>query len=250
MIGGTVNNDGAPDLIWLSHQKDNEELRYSIRSVTENADGIYNKIWLAGTKPSWLTGAGIINVDPPHEKFASMRTKVTAIANDNRLTKNVVILQNDCFLMDKITSWDAYHMGNFTAYLNKQYPNHRQSTNTWVKAIKNTAKWLEEQGHGDVLFYCGHVPLLFNRDKLATILSQYPPNLSCDYPALYPVAGAAGKGNIGMNAKIKLKTSEAFKEKWNNRNIPWLSTDDESFSDGFVGAFIQGAFRNPSKYEI
>lgn len=251
MLGtNTGAPSGAPDLVWLVHRTDNEELRHSIRSVVQNAPGLYNKLWIAGEMPPWLRGVGHIPVNSPPEKFASIRAKVTALANDARLADRVVIFNDDYFLMDPIASWDAYHMGPTSAYLGHLATQGKVETrNTWVRAVANTARWMQSQGHGDILCYEGHVPLLFDRRKLADVLAQYPTDQTCDYPGFYPIAGAAGVGKKGYNAKVADRGLGDLEQKLNSPDHSWLSSNDVSFAEGMVGGYIRGAFRTPSPYE-
>lgn len=247
---GKGRASALPDLVWLVHEMDNEGLRYSIRSVAQNAKGLYRKIWIAGVTPTWLQRVGSIDVESPPEKFASIRSKVEALANDARLADKVVIFNDDFFLMDRITSWNAYHMGPTSKYLAELATKGKtENKNTWVRAVANTARWMREQGYGDILCYEGHIPLLFDRHKLAEVLDQYPADMSCDYPGFYPVAGVGGEGTLGYNAKVADLGWNDLNAKVNSPDHPWLSSNDKSFNEGMVGGFVRGAFRKPCVYE-
>jgi len=231
----------VPDLAWLVHETDNLPLRYSIRSIAENAEGMFGNLWIVGQMPDWLQSVGHVPAPRASEKFADIRSKVSALCADDRLSDRVVILNDDYFAMEPVTSWSPYHMGPTSKYLAGK-PVDR---NTWFQALRNTAAWMRGRGHGDILCYEGHVPLLFDRHKLGEVLSEYPVDRSCDYPGFYPVAGAGGEGIQGLNAKVGPDASD-FHEK---AHLPWLSCNDKSFAEGMVGGYVRGAFREPCKYE-
>jgi len=239
--GGTPSGV-LPDLAYLVHETENEPLRYSIRSVAQNCSGLYGNIWIVGNMPDWLQGVGHIPSPRGRGKFVDIRNKVEALCADDRVADQVVILNDDYYATEKITTWETYHMGLTSEYL-KGKP---VTSNTWFQALKLTAEWMERQGYGDILCYEGHVPLLFDRHKLGEIISRYPAKVICDYPGFYPAAGAAGEGVRATNAKIV--TSEHFHERIGT--IPWASSNDASFADGLIGGFIRGLFRTPSQYEL
>ena len=56
------------DFVYICKSGDNEELRYSIRSVINSFPEA--KVWLVGGKPNWYSG-DFIEVDQRHHKYAN-----------------------------------------------------------------------------------------------------------------------------------------------------------------------------------
>lgn len=241
-----------PDLAYLVHETDNELLRHSLRSIDRHAQGSFRDVWIVGTLPAWVVNVRHLPVaEPdPREKFASIRSKVTAIGDCDEMAERVVILNDDHIALGPVTSWEPTHMGPTSGYLAREAERGRVAAhNSWIRAVANTAEWMRERGHGDIDCYEGHVPLCFDRAKLAAILADYPPDRSCDYPGFYPEAGAAGPGERALNAKIGPSADE-FLAKICHPDMPaWLSTNDKGFTLGMVGGYIRGMLREPCKYE-
>lgn len=241
---------GLPDLAWLVHEQDNELLRYSMRSVATHAAGMYRRVWIVGVLPEWVTGVGHIPAAYAGEKFRDIRAKVTALTTHPGIARTVVILNDDYVATRPVESWEPTHMGPTAAFLAAEAARGRTSRrNTWIRAVENTAAWMADQGHGDILCYEGHVPLAFDRARLAEALGAYPGDRSCDYPGFYPVAGAAGPGARALNAKIG-PTAAEFLDKYTHPGMPgWVSTNDAGFREGMVGGFIRGLHPQPCAYE-
>lgn len=228
-----------PDLAWLVHEVDNEPLRYSLRSVAAHAAGLYRKVWIVGALPDWLTGVGHIPVaEPkPREKFASIRAKVTALAHDRRVTRQVVVLNDDVFASGPVSSWEPTHMGPTSVYVAERF----RPRNSWWEALKATAEWVG----GDPLCYAGHIPLMYDRARLREALAAYPTSRRLLDCGLYPVAGAGGEGAEALNAKV----GPDDMWKLDDPRMPgWVSTNDATWA-GALGAQIRADFPDPSPWE-
>lgn len=241
--------EGLPDLAWIVRPGDNEELRYSLRSVAQNAAGLYRRIWIVGSCPEWVTGVEKLPLEPLPEKFTNIRQSVTAIANNEDVADRLVIFNDDHFLMDPITTWDAWHLGRTSAYVEARARGGcTPRTNTWIRAVVQCAEWMRERGYGDILCYESHTPIPFHREALARILDAYTADLGIAYPAFYPEAGWGDEGIQAGNSKVRGTDWTELNQKLANP-MPWLSSNDASFAEGMIGAFVRGAFRQPCQYE-
>lgn len=251
--GGAARPSAAlPDLVYPVRAGENEELRYSLRSIVANADGLFRKVWIVGTGlPSWLTGVEVLEAGADGGRVADVRAKITAAAKHRGVASRFVLLNDDHFLVDPISKWEAFHMGPTTVYLKHLEtldPPLTPRNNKWVRTVAATAEWMAEQGHGDILCRQGHRPLLWDKRKLSKALAEYPDDHELDVLGLYDLAGAGGVGRLGGNAKI-INDPAAFHAKLAELDIPWLSSNDRSFSEGMIGGYIRGMFREPSKFE-
>lgn len=241
----------VPDLVYPVRPGENEELRYSLRSVATNAPGLYRKVWVvvtdAATLPGWLTGVEVLEAGA-EGKQADIRAKVTAAAHEKRVASRFVLMTDDCYLVEPITAWEAFHMGPTSAYVKHLRGEGVTERNGWLRTVIATAEWMAEQGYGDILVRQGHRPLLWDKRKLAAALAAYPADRRLDVVGLYDIAGAAGEGRRGTNAKIG-NDPAAFHQRLAELDVPWLSSNDASFAEGMIGGYIRGMFRTPSPYE-
>lgn len=218
----------------------NEELRYTLRSVCVNADGLFRDVWIVGTNmPRWLTNVRRIEAGA-EGRNADIRAKVTAAATHPEVAERFVLMNDDTFLVDPITDWPAFHMGPMTEFAPDS------GTSGWRHTISETADWVRTQGV-EPMAWQGHRPLLWDRVKLAEVLCRYPAGRRVDVIGLYDLAGAGGTARRGINAKVK--TDAEFLAKRPIRDTPWWSTNDASFRDGLIGEHIRGLFPNRCRFE-
>lgn len=253
--GAGRSRSALPDLVYpVKPVGSCDELRYSLRSVATNAAGLFRKVWVvvtdASTLPEWLTGVEVVEAGSDRGKAADVRAKITAATGVRGVASRFVLMNDDSFLVDPITDWPTYHMGPTSEYVKALGRMGRPLTvrnSSWVRTIVATAEWMAGQGHGDVLCRQGHRPLLWDRERLAATLAEYPAGRPMDVQGLYDAAGAAGEGERGTNAKVTFE--DDFLSKLAALDIPWLSSSDRSFREGMIGGYIRGMFRTPSGFE-
>lgn len=239
-----------PDLVYLYKTNGNgDELRYSLRSLCKNADGLFGNVWVAGDPlPEWATGVGHIPSGDPGGRVEDVRAKVTAAANHPDVSPVFLLVDDDMFLCRPVTEFEAFHMGPTSKYLEareKAGDPHR----AWLRRVRVTAEWMAAQGYGDVLARQGHKPCLYGKEALAKALDRYPKGHPLDVRGLYDAAGAvAGEGRKAPNTKVT--SAATFHQKVANLDVcPWLSSSDEQFAEGLIGGFIRGLFPDPCRFE-
>jgi hypothetical protein len=244
-----------PDLVYRvrGNADGNTELRYSLRSVAQNAAGLFGKVWIFGQGlPDWLRNVEVVDAGNPEAgRTGDVRAKLEAAVVHPGVADRIVLMDDDFFLVEPITEWAAYHMGptsEYLTYLTRFYGVNPTGSSSWVKAMRATAEWMADRGYGDILCRQGHRPLLWDKTKLAGALAEYPDDRPLDMLGLYDMAGAAGVGVRGCNSKIGLDSKD-FHAKLAELDHPWLSSNDKSFADGMIGGYIRGMFREPSIYE-
>ena len=63
------------DLVYIVCPGDqNEELRYSLRSVARNLPG--RRVWIFGHTPPWVTGVHSVELDPLDDKYENLPARV------------------------------------------------------------------------------------------------------------------------------------------------------------------------------
>lgn len=227
------------DVVYLVHEADNEALRYSLRSI-EAHGAEFRKVWIVGALPTWARNVGHIPVAEPGEKFESIRAKLEAVVSDRRVAKQIIVMNDDYFATAPV-DWAAHHMGSTAEYVEARF----RPRNSWWEALRDTAEWMRQRGHGDILCYAGHVPLMYSKAKLRELLAVYPRTQRLLDVGLYPEAGVGGEGSWALNSKCG---PDDLAKVDDERMPPWLSTNDASFA-GPIGDGIRGMFPSPSRFE-
>lgn len=220
--------------------RDHEELRYSLRSLA-NAPAI-TQVWILGVVPEWVKGARRVELDPAPEKFANHRQSLEAFCATKGAPREFYLMNEDHYIIEHVEGpLPTFHLGPTSEYFARTW----RDRNTWFRAVKNTADWLAERGHGDVNCYEAHTPLLFDRVKLGRMLTEYPRDISLAAGTLYVEARA---GDVGVNVgNAKVKVDDDLHAKL-DQPMPYLSGNPESFN-GAVGDLLRDMFPHKSRWE-
>jgi len=243
---GGVADATLPDLVYLVRSGENEELRYSLRSVAKHAKGLYRDIWVVGTGlPEWLDGVRVLPVPDGVDKHETMRRKTLAVCDHAEVTDTFVLLNDDYFLIKPIKEWVVYHMGPVSKWLKAKLTGGMMTA--YLRDVYLTSDWMRKQGYGDVLVRETHSATVWDRRKLADVLRKYPANRGLTVVELYAAAGAGGEGVHAMNAKVH--HDKHLETKLAAADSPWLSSSDVSWAKSKIGDHIRGLFPRKSKYE-
>ena len=83
------------DIVYFARGEENEELRYSIRSVCKNFAFPVNKLVIVGTKPSYITPDLFIKLDPKINKYANVRMAIEKVLDDDRISEDFILMNDD-----------------------------------------------------------------------------------------------------------------------------------------------------------
>jgi hypothetical protein len=225
------------DLVYICRQGENEELRYSLRSIEKNSPG--HRVWVIGYKPSWYNGL-FMSVPDTSTKFGNIRLAMIAACNNPEISDDFVLMNDDFFLIKPINEWKVYNGGLLSdkiARYRKIYP-----TSTYLILLKKTFTQLKHMGIRNPLDYDIHVPMIFNKTKLLEVAyMQLKPR------SLY--------GNIHQIASetitdVKRYASDSYMNSlsYMDSEYPFISTEDKSF-DTVKEEMLGEMFSEPSKYE-
>ena len=244
--GKRTRKPAAPDVVYVVRPgDDNEELRYSLRSVAAHAP--HRNVWIVGSVPSWVTGVKTIPLVPVGEKFANQRQSLHAIAAHPGISDPFVLFNDDMFVVEPITEWRTWNLDTIEDHWGGPIGNVDKTSNEWLHAVWCTYKWMGEQGHPNPLYYENHTPMLYDKAKLADVLTRYPHDRPFVINGTYAITGAGGKGEWGANAKVNVDGDVAM--AYEALGMPYLSTDDPWFATAPVGVFVRELFPDPCVYE-
>ena len=225
------------DIIYiLKPEMDTEELKYSLRSVEANFP--HKRVWFVGGQPKGLKP----DVALPHKqsganKWEMIRSSMLKAAADPELTDEFFLFNDDFFIMKPFK-------GKFVNYAEK--------TLTWrIEDLQKEFPWLNNYGRTLVkareelkclgcteVNFEAHTPMLFQKALVPTVLKCSSPQMRSVY------------GNVNGIPYKDIKDVKIYDLDTVPTDAALISTNDEIFQRGKVGAYIRECFPNPSRFEV
>lgn len=227
------------DFVYICKPGDNEELRYSIRSVLYSFPDA--NIWLVGGKPKWYSG-NYISVEQNHHKYANAINNLHAICDSNEISEEFVLMNDDFFIIKKINRIDYFYNG----LLSNKISNYTKITGSsmYIKKLILTRTRLIEYGIENPLDYELHIPMVMEKEKLKHIILKYP---SCLWRSMYGNIYSVG-GNEMEDVKIYTNKKHSARSNEITEHSTFLSTEDQAFSLAFDKVFSR-MFTSPTTCE-
>lgn len=233
---------GLFDVVYfVKDTPNNEELKYSLRSVEQNWK--FRDVVFYGGCPKDLTPDKHYKVvQDQRTKWQNVRKMMAEAFNNDELTENIWIFNDDFFVMEPgFVDMPPQYNGDLFAHSENVKRRHGGKPMAWTNILDDLATALLLEGK-DTLNYEVHKPMLINRKKALEVLLKFP-----DVHGFRSLYGNYWK--IGGESKHDMKClvldypSEKFKD-WE-----FLSTQDDSFERGNVGLWIKDKFKDKSRFE-
>ena len=221
------------DYVYICREGENEELRYSIRSVVKNANP--DNIFVVGYKPDWYVGDFIKVENSSTNKFENITKCYEIIRNIPKLSDDFVLMNDDFFIIKPIESVPVYNDGLLEAKIKEHVA--LNGANRYALALKEVKKQLLKRGIKLMLNYDIHTPMVFNKTKL-----QQFNQLSLAPRSLYGNAVGIG-GKTISDVKIYDEKSDLM-----TLDGQFVSTTDKSFN--LIKNKLEQLFPNKTKYEL
>lgn len=225
------------DYVYICRKGENEELKYSIRSVVQNLPK--GKIWVVGYKPDWYVG-NFISVKDTRSKFDNIKACMSAIANSSDISNNFVSMHDDFFITNKIDSVPILHGGLLqekVSVYTKLVP-----SSIYTRLLANTYKRLVNLGIENPLDYDIHVPMIMNKAMLRQIITM-PYLERSNYGNIFGIGGTLTNDvKVYSGGKMRSRSYDFL-----NGESYFLSTEDTSFEQ--IKDKVKSLFPNPSVYE-
>jgi hypothetical protein len=231
--------DNDMDIVYICRDGDNEELRYSIRSVVKNLP--HNKIWVVGGKPDWYTGNHIA-VSQKRSKYTNARNNLRAICNEARISDSFVLMNDDFYIINKVDSVPYMYAGTLNDKIDQREDVF--TGNTYTALLKQTLGSLSRRKKTVILDYELHVPMVMEKKRLAKVLM-----LSGLWRSVY--------GNVFDVGGVKIKDVKVYNKRdrlyggsynINNLKYDYISSNDDSFEE-VKELVLAKRFRSKSIYE-
>lgn len=227
------------DYVYICRQGDNEELRYSIRSVVKHMPP--GNIWVVGDKPTWYIG-NFIPVDDIAGKFTNIRNAMSVAANSDLISDNFVLMHDDFFIIKPIKDIPIMHAGLLQNKI-KEY-SELDPGSRYVEVLSKAYSYLRRKGIKEPLDYDIHVPMVMNKNNLKTVVNKTNAPMSV-YGNIF---------NIGGNQITDVKIYTNF-NKLSGRShdikssdSTFVSCEDKSFAK-LHRAVLRSMFPNKTIYE-
>lgn len=229
------------DVVYFCRQGDNEELRYSIRSVVANF--AYNRIVIVGGKPDYIEPDLYIPIQQHGETaYHAVRNMIHDACEDNRLTPDFWLFNDDFFIMRQLAEYPPQYSGTLANHIVEVEL--RQCTPTpYTKRLKHLYNTLKRRRPDEKpLDYAVHKPMLINRAKALKVMDEYP-----DEPMFRALYG--NYYHIGGQDAADCKFGTSRKDPPRPEALDVISTSDEAFTGGDIGVYIRSKFPNETRYE-
>ena len=227
------------NFVYICKDGENEELRYSIRSVVKNTND--PKIWVVGGKPDWYIGNHISVLQDQH-KYQNALNNLRAACASEEIPEDFILMNDDFYITNKINKVKIYNNGSLEDQIN-QYHN-LGLRSTYLHRLGKTYAYLQRRDIPNPISYEVHIPMPMKKSKLITILEE---NYSTLWRSKY-----GNTFNIGGEKVKDVKVHKngaliALSYNQDEEQIPYLSSADSSFM--FLLDFLTTNFPEKSIYE-
>lgn len=230
-------------------ENDSEELRYSLRSL-KNIE--HDKVFLVGEKPNWVKN--IIHIDVPQDrsKNENVKRNLRTAVNDDRISEQFLLMNDDFFIMKKVKADNVYNMGYMRKVI-KNYDKRYPEGTDYIDNMKRLYDRLISMGFKKPVSYELHVPIVINKNLAKRLFASVGDGRLYQFRSFY--------GNFSGIKGKRIKDVKVFKEirhndrSYNRNPVKYLSKQTfisatgGAFKTGLVGEFLRNSFKEKSEYE-
>lgn len=226
-----------PDVVYVVRPGDyNQELRYSLRSLQHLPHG---RVWIAGYRPSWVTGVNYIPVPQLQSKYRNSTANLRAALEHPSVSDRFVFMHDDMFIMQPIDEVPVLHRGTLREVENRHAS---RAGSAYMRGMRETRELLENLGYDNPLCYELHIPLPVDKAGMLKALDLGAHLEVLHKRSMYGVTAGIG-GVQTPDVKIMSRSPRFPKDG------TFLSTMPDAFTNGAVGLHIRRELSRPSPYE-
>ncbi len=227
------------NFVYICKDGENEELRYSIRSVVKNTND--PKIWVVGGKPDWYVGNHISVLQNQH-KYQNALNNLRAACASEEIPEDFILMNDDFYITNKINEIKIYNNGLLEDQINQYHSVGVRST--YLNRLGKTYAYLQRRNITNPISYELHVPMPMKKSKLITILEEnYSTLWRSKYGNMFNIGGETVK-DVKIHKRGPLI---ALSHNQDESNLPYLSSADTSFHH--LLNFLTTNFSEKSTYE-
>lgn len=223
------------DFVYLNRNGENEELRYSLRSlkfVSKNP-----KVWIVGGKPKWLINANYIKrQNHCRTKWKNTTDNLLAACRSDSISEDFVLMNDDFFFLAEQTIEKRFRGYSESIQPHSPWANGQFLTSEFIRSkmkIKNPK------------CYELHYPMFINRLKFIECWEFYTKNKDRPNPIPHKRTLYGNYVNYGGE---NVEDYKIQKPKETTENI-FVSTNDRVFNSGIIGKKIREILPDKSHFE-
>ena len=153
------------NFVYICRGGENEELRYSLRSVVNSFPD--SSVWVVGGIPKWYSG-NKISIEQNAGKWANAINNLNAIIESSDIPEEFVLMNDDFFIINKVDSIKHYHEGLLLDKIEKY--NELKMDPNYVKKLGHTYARLQRMGVENPISYETHTPMTMLKGRLEEII--------------------------------------------------------------------------------
>lgn len=227
------------DIVYiLKKDIDPQELRFSLRSVAECFPCRF--VWFVGAVPSgFQPDKAIEHEQTGGTKWERVKSSLLRVCADAELSDEFFLFNDDFFVLRQPTG-EFVNMTDGTIGRRIREIVLRSGNSNYTRQLKDLDGLLKLKGC-DTISFAVHVPFLVNKADMLELLKTG----KYDNPMFRGLYGNVYNVPYIYHKDVKIYDMETEPgEDWD-----YLSTTEQSFACGKVGAWIRERFPNPCKYE-
>jgi len=228
------------DIVYFLREGNNEELRYSLRSVERNFP--HRKVVFYGGCPKGITPDRHVNVSQNSPtKWQNVRNMIRLACKDDELTPDFWLFNDDFFVMKPVKNLPPLYNKTLMEHIIEVENRHDGMQTGYTKLLRHLYATLKRFDPTlEPLNYATHMPLLINRKNALKTLKTFP-----NEPMFRALYGNHHK--IGGEHRNDCKYTSWLKPP--SIETQFLSTSDQSFAFDYVGQYIRAHFTDKSRFE-
>jgi len=231
------------DVVYPCRPGENEELRYSIRSLTNLP---HDTIWTVGGRPSWLNHDHHIDIDQARTKYQNSSANIRAAIHDDRISDTFYLFNDDFFTIEPLDHLPTLHRGPLVDVLGWYETKHPKGY--YTLGMRNTYNLLTSLGFTNPSSYELHMPMPVDRAKAKRAYGRVD-KLIEQGRAERPLHWRTLYGNLARIGGTQVKDCKVYDRHSRLPEGPFASTNDIVFRRGAAGVSIRRMFTEPSDLE-
>jgi hypothetical protein len=224
------------DVVYLCREGENEELRYSLRSLRNLP---HDRVWIFGGAPEWLGGAELVSVDQHATKYRVTTAARRAACLHPGVSDPFVLMNDDFFIMEPVAEVPALCRGLVDDVVADYAA--RIEPSPYLDGMLETRDLLRRLGYEHPLSYELHVPLPVHK---AAMLRALDVGAEAGIAVLHKRTLYGNLAGLGGSAIADVKLC---RRRQQIPAGPWLSTLDATFADVLPALALR--FPRPSPFE-
>lgn len=226
------------DIVFVLKDKlDTDELRYSLRSIEKNFP--HRFVWFVGSMPEGFKPDRAL----PHKqtgvsKWDKIRSSMLYAVEQEELSDEFFWFNDDFFVMKPVKGKFVNYADKSLEELVAQLRTHNPWLNAYGRTVDKVMNELKAMKCTTVNFEV-HMPMLFQKELVAGSIMR------CSSPQMRSAYGNIHGIPWRQHDDVKVYDMNKVPE-----DPDYLSTNDNTFTQGEVGKYIRGVFDKPSRFEV